>query len=138
MQRLDGGLFTLQQLSAIIIFTCLYDKDHNSIIKSQIKLKDEDLCLEDLVNVLREAAVHLHEVKKKLDSDSNGNENNENGSKNGENGIKVVEINSENGIDEDREKQRKLFVSWTTAIASQVEEKEVEEEEDEDDAEEEN
>ena len=115
----------------------MYDKVNNSIPKSQIKLESEDLCIEDLVNVLREAAVHLYEKEnKKPDEvnivDINDVTNNIKEEINGEKGEKEVKtegmnmngnlqiINgkgeSEKENEKDREIQRKLFVNWSTSI----------------------
>ena len=116
----------------------MYDKINNSIQKSQIKLESEDLCIEDLVNVLREAAVHLYEKEnKKPDEvnigDINDVTNNIKEEIHGEKGEKEVKtegmnmngnlqiINgkgeSEKENEKDREIQRKLFVNWSTSIA---------------------
>jgi hypothetical protein len=100
-QRLDGGLFTLQQLSAIIVFACLYDKENHSLEKAQIKLEGEDLYLEDILNVLREAAVHMYEKKKSE-------------SVNGDSTMSAEEREKEEG----RESVRKLFVDWSMAAGT--------------------
>jgi hypothetical protein len=88
-------------LSAIIVFACLYDKENHSLEKAQIKLEGEDLYLEDILNVLREAAVQMYE-KKKADS------------ANGANNMSVDEKEK----DEGRECQRKLFVDWSMRAGS--------------------
>jgi hypothetical protein len=108
---LDGGLFTLQQLSSIIIFTCLKDKDkgkNKSAEKAQIKLEGEDLFLEDLVNVLREAAVHMYDKKNKKDGD-----NDQVGGQ--EDPVVSDTAGEDKERDEDREKQRQLLVDWSIA-----------------------
>lgn len=83
------------------MFACLYDKENHSLEKAQIKLEGEDLFLEDILNVLREAAVQMYEKKKSESS-------------NGENTMSVDEKEK----DEGRESQRKLFVDWSMAAGS--------------------
>ena len=129
----------------------MYDKVHNSISKSQIKLESEDLCLEDLVNVLREAAVHLYEKEnKKPDNGDNGGGNDlinnmEGRIKEeikGEKDVKADDLNTNSNFqiidgkgelekekEHDREMQRKLFVDWSSSIGVLLDKEEEEEEE---------
>jgi hypothetical protein len=83
------------------VFACLYDKENHSLEKAQIKLEGEDLYLEDILNVLREAAVHMYEKKR-----SEG--------VNGETSMSADEREK----DEGRESVRKLFVDWSMAAGS--------------------
>ena len=118
---MDGGLFTLQQLSTIIIFTCLNDKGKNkSSEKAQIKLESDDVYLEDLVNVLREAALHMYDKKIKTDTDDQGQGEFEGeGRKEGQDDPVISDAAGEDRErDEDRVKQRQLFVDWTVAAGS--------------------
>jgi hypothetical protein len=83
------------------VFSCLYDKEHHSFQKAQIKLEGEDLYLEDIVNVLREAAVRMYEKKKSEGVDGEG----------------TMSVD-EKEKDEGRESQRKLYVDWSMAAGS--------------------
>ena len=136
----------------------MYDKVNNSISKSQVKLESEDLCLEDLVNVLREAAVHLYEKEnKKPDNGDNGGgddiinkmEGKIKGEIKGEKDVKADDLNtnsnfqiingkgeSEKEKEQDREMQRKLFVEWSTSIGVLLDKEEEDEEEGDGDGEE--
>ena len=101
-------------MSSIIIFTCLKDKDkgkNKSAEKAQIKLEGEDLFLEDLVNVLREAAVHMYDKKNKkdIDNDQVGGQ---------EDPVVSDSAGEDKERDEDREKQRQLLVDWSIAAES--------------------
>ena len=117
----------------IIIFACLNDKINDSMSKSKIKLESEDLCLEDLVNVLREAAVHLYENEKKktdlIEIDENNSKENIKMEIKGEKKLKsdndnpsgtLQIINGKGDLgkesEEEREQQRKLLVDWSTSI----------------------
>lgn len=122
---MDGGLFTLQQLSSIVIFTCLKDKGKNkSAEKAQIKLEGEELYLEDLVNVLREAAVHMYDKKNKKDSDDDQLDSDV-----PKGPILLDGAGEDKERDEDREKQRQLLVDWSIAAGSLAEVTDREEEE---------
>jgi hypothetical protein len=83
------------------VFACLYDKENHSLEKAQIKLEGEDLYLEDILNVLREAAVHMYEKKKSE-------------SVNGDSTMSAEEREKEEG----RESVRKLFVDWSMAAGT--------------------
>ena len=122
---MDGGLFTLQQLSSIVIFTCLKDKGKNkSAEKAQIKLEGEELYVEDLVNVLREAAVHMYDKKNKKDSDDDQLDSDV-----PKGPILLDGAGEDKERDEDREKQRQLLVDWSIAAGSLAEVTDREEEE---------
>ena len=122
---MDGGLFTLQQLTSIVIFTCLKDKGKNkSAEKAQIKLEGEELYLEDLVNVLREAAVHMYDKKNKKDSDDDQLDSDV-----PKGPILLDGAGEDKERDEDREKQRQLLVDWSIAAGSLAEVTDREEEE---------
>ena len=131
---MDGGLFTLQQLSSIVIFTCLKDKGKNkSAEKAQIKLEGEELYLEDLVNVLREAAVHMYDKKNKKDTDNDQVDGNGDGDseipKGPKGPILLDGAGEDKERDEDREKQRQLLVDWSIAAGALSEITDREEEE---------
>lgn len=116
---MDGGLFTLQQLSSIVIFTCLKDKGKNkSAEKAQIKLEGEELYLEDLVNVLREAAVHMYDKKNKKDSDSDQVGGDNESPKGPKGPILLDGAGEDKERDDDREKQRQLLVDWSIAAGA--------------------
>ena len=122
---MDGGLFTLQQLSSIVIFTCLKDKGKNkSAEKAQIKLEGEELYLEDLVNVLREAAVHMYDKKNRKDSDDDQVDSDV-----PKGPILLDGAGEDKERDEDREKQRQLLVDWSIAAGALTEITDREEEE---------
>lgn len=100
-------------MSAIIIFACINDKKHGSLKKAEIKLEGADLYFEDIVNVLREAAVHLYEKDKK--SDVNGD------TLEGGNDVKLDDVSislDDKEAEEEREKQRQLYVDWSIAAGA--------------------
>lgn len=105
--RLEGGLFILQQLATIIIFACLHDKEKSSLSKAQIKLHAEQLSVIDLLDIIREAAVHLYD-KKINDSNTIEDGQVEDGD------ITDKEIDA-------KDKRRDLFVSWASSLENFVE-----------------
>jgi beta-catenin-like protein 1 len=113
-QRLTGGLFTLQLLSAIIVFVCVHDSSsgtsRNSVEKVRIKLGADGLAFSDVLDVLREAATQMS-----VEEDSKASS--------GEVGEEVDESA--------RKKQSRVLLEWTRLLAPLVEDSEDENDEEE-------
>lgn len=57
-QRLEGGLFNLQQVSTILAYACIFDA--SCLKKAQLRLGSEDATLEDVLDTLRAMLLTLH------------------------------------------------------------------------------
>lgn len=90
-QRLEGGLFCLQQLSAIIAFVCVGDRA--AISRAEATLGGAEMALCDVQAILREAAA----------------------------AVIVSSADDENGQEEDEEekalkKTRQRYIEWGAAL----------------------
>eukprot|EP01038_Epipyxis_sp_PR26KG_P004880 gene4880-6837_t len=111
-QRLEGGLFYMQQLAIIITFACISDK--SSLQKAELKLSMDDLSLSHILTTLREIIVVLI----KNSNNSNNSNNNEN-----KNDISNDNNNAVGNIEESLDfKYKKLLTEWSAMLATLISE----------------
>lgn len=60
-QRLEGGLFNVQQLAMIITFACIYDKKGGSSIKVRKRLESKSTELTYILKVMRDLVITLED-----------------------------------------------------------------------------
>lgn len=71
-QRLEGGLFNLQQVSIILAYACIFDT--TCLKKAVLRLGSEDSNLEDVLDTLRDMLLTLHSADEEGSGESSGGE----------------------------------------------------------------
>ena len=80
LQRLEGGLFNLQQVSIILAYACTFDTSCRN--KAELRLSSEQASLEEVLDTVRDMLLTLRTADlPDLDAESTGSEADKNGQK---------------------------------------------------------
>ena len=80
LQRLEGGLFNLQQVSIILAYACTFDASCRN--KAELRLGSEQASLEEVLDTVRDMLLTLRTADlPDLDAESTGSEADKNGQK---------------------------------------------------------
>lgn len=101
-QRLEGGLYSMQQASIIIAFACIFDPTNKSLHKSQIKLASDGASMIEVLEVLREATANIGDDQTNLSDLSSTTSSS---------------LNNDHNL-EDKKRQKVVFTSWCAALAT--------------------
>lgn len=100
-QRLEGGLFNLQQVSLILAYGCVFDR--TCLKKAELRLGSEDASIEEVLDTLRDMLVTLHSADATDTTDADGSE-------------------QKGGADKAVEGEvKKVVTEWCAALAALVE-----------------
>ena len=112
LQRLDGGLHVLQQVSVMIAFICVYkNSDSSCIRKVHNRLLADGLALGNVLTVLREMAASIGDGQ---DSSAHGDD----GTVGGEEGSKQDRGGVIGGAPVATMAQRQTLIAWCACLAA--------------------
>lgn len=67
MQRLEGGLYNLQQVASLIAYACIFDPD--SYKKAALRLATENATVEDVLTTLRDMLLTLQKAEQESEEE---------------------------------------------------------------------
>ncbi len=104
-QRLEGGLFNLQQVSLIIAYACIFDR--TCLRKAELRLGSECASLGDVLDTLRDLLLTLRSGSDSSDATEDG-------------GTVAVNGNSSEGNSDaaGEEEYQRVLTQWSAALST--------------------
>jgi len=113
LQRLEGGLFNLQQVSIILAYACTFDASCRN--KAELRLSSEQASLEEVLDTLRDMLLTLRTAELPADGESDS-ANSEAGKNNKEEKDSV--LSAEKVADQE---YKQVITEWCAVLSTLLE-----------------
>ena len=125
LQRLEGGLYNLQQAAIILAFACVFEP--RCLQKAELKLSAEGASLEDVQDTLREMLLTLQTMNgddQEEGSESNGTTGGS-GKDSGKGSVRDIDSGGASSLDSDEKVDARfklLLTEWCAALSKLISE----------------